>query len=466
MTSVDQSFELAAARQLAAEHGNGSAFGLETVLLGALALDSLPMTVAPLMGSGPVTILEDRVSMLIDDQNLKAFIADLLAALGPTRRVPLGPGDGALQADDDTIATATAAAAGATCVISVGSGTLTDIAKEVARLNGVPLVAVQTAASVNGYADDLAVLLKDGVKRTSRSVWPTALLIDTRVLAKAPPQLNRSGFAEMMAMFTAPADWRLAEAVGQDQTFSRSIIGLFRPRGDDLLQHASEIGEGRPEGLELLADLLTQTGIAMGAVGATAPLSGTEHLISHLIDMSAHGDGRRVGLHGAQVGVAAVIAACVWERVLQALDPERLRNQRPPSPGESETMVTNAFIGLDPTGAMGRECWADYRQKLSLWTTDIREHLADEWSVVRTELAAMVASPERIVSALKAAGAPTRFGELDPPVSAGRARWALASCHLMRKRFTVVDLAFLTGGWSEADMSDVIDRATELGGGL
>jgi glycerol-1-phosphate dehydrogenase [NAD(P)+] len=400
MTSVDRTFELAAARQLAADHDNANVFGLETVLLGPTALDSLPATVAPLMGPGPVVILEDKVPMLIDNQDLKKLAADLLAPLGPTRRVLLGPGDGALYADDDTIATASAAAAGATCVVSVGSGTLTDVAKEVARLNGVPLVAVQTAASVNGYADDLAVLLKDGVKRTSRSVWPTALLIDTRVLAQAPQPLTRSGFAEMMAMFTAPADWRLAMSVGQDPSFSQPIIDLFRPRGDDLLRVAPEVGEGQPQALELLADLLTQTGIAMGAIGATAPLSGTEHLISHLIDMSARGDGRRVGLHGAQVGVAAVIAACVWEKMLQDLDPERLTHQPPPSAGEAETTVTEAFITLDPTRGMGRECWADYRQKLGAWTTEDRAHLAEAWPTLKTELAGMVSSPQRISTRL------------------------------------------------------------------
>jgi hypothetical protein len=36
----------------------------------------------------------------------------------------------------------------------------------------------------------------------------------------------------------------------------------------------------------------------------------------------------------------------------------------------------------------------------------------------------------------------------------------------MRKRFTVVDLAFLTGNWTETDIAAALDRASELGGGL
>ena len=39
-------------------------------------------------------------------------------------------------------------------------------------------MVVQTAASVNAFSDDMAVLLKAGAKRTVPSRWPDALLVD------------------------------------------------------------------------------------------------------------------------------------------------------------------------------------------------------------------------------------------------------------------------------------------------
>ena len=61
---------------------------------------------------------------------------------------------------------------------------MTDIAKAVsARLGGIPHVAVQTAASVNGFADGESVLLVDGVKRTTTTRWPDRLVADPDVLA-------------------------------------------------------------------------------------------------------------------------------------------------------------------------------------------------------------------------------------------------------------------------------------------
>jgi glycerol-1-phosphate dehydrogenase [NAD(P)+] len=78
----------------------------------------------------------------------------------------------------------------------------------------------------------------------------------------------------------------------------------------------------------------------------------------------------------------------------------------------------------------------------------------------------MVRSPEMIVAALSEAGAEVRFSRLDPPIDAERARWAVESCHLMRDRFTVLDLAFLTGNWTGNDVDAVLERADSLGAGL
>lgn len=457
--------ELEAAGRIAADHGRAGSIGLSRILIGGDSLDQLPVAVARVAGPGEIVIFEDATPMLIDGQDLKSRAAAMLARVGTARRVVLGPPDGALHADADAIAAAAEAAKGAGCLVSVGSGTLTDVAKEASRRSGVPMVAVQTAASVNGYADGMAVVLKDGVKRTVPSAWPTELLVDTRVLVGAPETLTRSGFAEMMAMFTAPADWRLAAAVGLDPRYDPDVIGLFRSGGDELLASAAAVGAGEPEALELLALLLTQSGLAMGAVARTAPLSGTEHLISHLLDMAAVAGGGSAGLHGAQVGVSAVIASCVWERVLDRIVPADLESP-PPSAEVAEELVEKAFAGIDPGGAMARECWGDYQRKLAAWTDVDRAALAAGWARLRDELAAMVRSPELIVAALTEAGAATRFSLLDPPVDPEVARWAVASCHLMRDRFSVVDLAFFGGHWTTDDVDAVLERADELGAGL
>lgn len=466
MSTHDLDADLAIARRLAAARGDGRPFYLDAIVAGPSGLESLAPLVQRFATPGDIVILEDATPMVRNGADLKALVASLVAAVGSVRRAVLGPPDGAVHADSATIAAAVAAATGAGCLVVVGSGTMTDIAKLAAEANEVALVAVQTAASVNGYADDMAVILRDGVKRTVPTVWPRALVIDTAVLAGAPAQLTRSGYAEMMAMFTAPADWRLAAAVGHDPSFDRETVDLFRRRGGELLQSAPGIRVGVGKCLDLLANALTLSGLAMGLAGRTAVMSGTEHLISHMIDMSAAVDGRPVGLHGAQVGVSTVVAACLWQRLVAQLDPDDLLAPEP-DPDEMRGRVEAAFAKLDPSGRTAAECWADYQRKLRRWTADRagRASLARDWPSVRNEITGLLGDPALIVDSLREAGAPQTFRQLATPIDPARVRWAVGACHLMRDRFTVVDLAFLTGHWRDEDVDAVLARAAELVGG-
>ena len=113
---------------------------------------------------------------------------------------------------------------------------------------------------------------------------------------------------------------------------------------------------------------MTLTGIAMGVAGRTAPLSGTEHLFSHLLDMDAGLANRPLSFHGAQVGVASVLAATIWHDTLDRLDPALLLQDRSyPEPSTVERRVRAAFEPLDATGRMADECWRDVATKLDRW---------------------------------------------------------------------------------------------------
>ena len=191
--------------------GGLRSLGLGQVVAGEGAMDALPGLVEELGGPGDIVVLAAATPMTAGGRDLRVAAE---AALGGARWAVLGPEDGAVHADASTLAAAAKAAEGASCVVTIGSGTITDIGKTIdLERPGSRLIAVQTATSVNGYADPFSVLLRNGVKRTTATRWPDALLVDTDVLAGAPPELNRAGAGDMMAMFTALADWYLACAV-------------------------------------------------------------------------------------------------------------------------------------------------------------------------------------------------------------------------------------------------------------
>lgn len=438
--------------------------GMAAIRIGRDALDDLPDLVASIARPGPIAVVVDRVPMWRGADEVKARVAAQLGDVGDVRVVTVGAPDAELHADPAAVEAARAGIDGAGVVVAVGSGTICDIAKAASHATGAPYLVVQTANSVNAFSDDMAVLLLNGVKRTTPSRWPDILLIDLGVLAGAPAALNRSGVGELTAMFTAPADWRLAAAFGMDATWDRRVVDLFRAGARDLLAVAPSATAADDRAQRTLAELMTLSGLALGIAGKTSPISGTEHTVSHLLDMAAAREGRPTGLHGAQVGVAALAVAVAWERFLEDFDPAVLLTAALPSHEAMRARIDDAFHALDPSGAMADECWTEYRSKLERWDA-LRGGLpavVEAWPATRAELDGLLGRPADIAAALRSAGAAATFDELAPAASRATAVWALFNGHLMRDRFTLADLAWFAGAWTAEAADAAIAEAAAI----
>ena len=441
------------------------------------AVGGLSELVADLCPPGsPVVVLAAATDIQVQGRQLRDVVEDALGPQFKVRWCVIGPAAGRVHADEATVAAAAAAASGATCVVTVGSGTITDIGKAAAHAPA-RLVCVQTATSVNGYADPFSVLLRRGVKRTTRTRWPDALVIDPDVLISAPAGLNRAGLGDELAMFTATADWYLAAALGgaratdtparagDDPTWHPTVAWLTRSRGDDLAILAGQLGSA--DGLAGLSRILTLSGIAMGVAGSTAPASGMEHAISHLLEMAADARGEPGSLHGAQVGVASIVAAAAWSLVRARVAERGLgRPATQPDPDEARSQIERAFAWLDPSGAMAAECFEGYAVKLRALADGggPLRRLADSWAAHDALLSDLLTDATSIRAALTSAGLPVTFGQLDSPVSATTARWAVVVCALQRRRVSVADLAMLLGAWGEDDIDQVLADAGVLTG--
>jgi glycerol-1-phosphate dehydrogenase [NAD(P)+] len=492
--------DLAALRaELAASPGAGRLhpLGLGRVIEGDGALDELARAVADFPRSAEgVVVLAAATPMRVAGWDLKAEATAVLGRGFAVDWATLGPADGQVHADEPTLTAARKATAGAGCVVTIGSGTITDIGKAATR-NGTPLVAVQTATSVNGYADPFSVLLHRGVKRTVPSRWPDTLLIDAGILRAAPPDLNLAGVGDLMAMFTSTADWYLAWAMsgdcGHDTATARSgpgydatVAGIVRRHGGRLLALAADLAAGAgpgargeadpgdaaagtrlPATLAELARILTLSGIGMGVAGSTAPASGMEHAVSHLLEMAANAQGQRGSYHGTQVGVASVVAAATWAHLRRRIGAGALgQPARIPDPDQARDRIREAFKGIDSTGLMAAECFADYASKLRplIGDSDPLARLRASWDSHEAVLGDTLIEPGELASGLRSAGLPASFGELPEPVSDEDARWAVASSPLLRQRFGVADLAMLLGAWEEDDIDEVLADAAVLAG--
>jgi glycerol-1-phosphate dehydrogenase [NAD(P)+] len=367
-------------------------------------------------------------------------------------------------ADEDTVASAVdrTRLGDPKGLVSVGSGTVTDIAKVVAAKLSIPHVVIQSAASVNGFSDDQSVLLIDGAKRTTPSRWPDALIIDPLLLKSAPLAMTRSGLGDQLSMFTAAADWYLADAVGFDTSYSPALVTMMRDGVEALLSVTRDLGEGESKAVTTLAECLTRGGLAMGAAGRTAPSSGLEHAISHLLEMDADAHDRPSASHGSQVGVASVVAALAWRHVQRRLSEGDVNLSE--DNVASRERVLDAFADLDSSGATARECWRLYERK-ALWIRDHLDQLSrvvDEWPLHTRTIEELLQPTEVVVAALRSAQAPVTFGDLSPAPENAVVEWAVTNSHLMRDRFSVLDLADLMGVWGEDDIHAVLAEADVL----
>jgi glycerol-1-phosphate dehydrogenase [NAD(P)+] len=434
--------------------------GIREIASGSGALHDLPQVVRRL-GIEPgarLVVLTDDVSKLARGVDVADQAATLLHGYDVTRVTVAAHQGDLVHADEETVnfAVDAVAAAAPAAVVTVGSGTMADIGKVAAHRLGLVHVIVQTAASVNGFADDQSVLLINGTKRTTPSRWPEAIVIDTDVLAAAPAQLTRSGLGDQISMFTAAADWRLASVVGFDPTFSPTAVAVLQDGALPAVLSGERLAANEPQAVHDLAIALTRGGLAMGVAGRTSPSSGTEHTISHLLDMRANAEHRPAGAHGTQVGVGSVVATAVWAMLRERLSaaPAKVAEL---DPDVMRTRVFAAFGVLDESGVVAEECWSAYCKKL-IWINENLTHLqtvCDEWATTDAEVDGLLTTPEVVGRALRDAGAASRFADLEPQPTHDVARWALANCHLMRDRFTVVDLAEVTGNWTDDDVEQV-----------
>jgi HAD superfamily hydrolase (TIGR01450 family) len=454
--------------------GAASLAGLRAVVAGPDALKTLPDLVARLApgGQGRVLVTQDRRPFSRDGASLKPLVAGRLHEAGLEVEVlELGDDHGHLESDFAEVDQVRRHLGGGRPVVALGSGKLCDVTKHACHLHAqehgepVPLVVVQTANSVIAFGSGMATITKDGVKRTWPSRLPDALVLDGRVLRDAPFDYTLGGIGDLAVIAVSFGDWRLGAELGLS-SYTPASFGVLADVRDQLFSPGpAAYAERSLEGAGTLAKLAALGGFAMTLAGQSSPMSGYEHVVSHMLDMTARPSGRAVAGHGCQCGVSTVVCAVAWRRLLDGLRPERVDlDACYPDEETLQRRVRATFDPLDPSGAMAAECWSSYRGKLAAWR-DARpsfEALLGNWDARRARLAELVQPPEAVVQSLARAGHPLRYEDLGVPEE--QARWAFANGHLMRGRFSSADLLNYLGWLDEAFVGEVFAEYRRLTG--
>ncbi|MFI9028100.1 iron-containing alcohol dehydrogenase family protein [Streptomyces sp. NPDC053560] len=187
-------------------------------------------------------------------------------------------------------------------VVGLGGGKIIDCAKFAAARVGLPLVAVATNLSHDGLCSPVATLDNDAGRGSYGVPNPIAVVIDLDVIREAPVRFVRSGIGDALSNISAIRDWELA-ARERGEDIDGLAAAMARQAGEAVLRHPGGVGD---DGfLQVLAEGLVLTGIAMSVSGDSRPASGACHEINHAFDLLFP---KRAASHGEQCGLGAAFA--------------------------------------------------------------------------------------------------------------------------------------------------------------
>jgi glycerol-1-phosphate dehydrogenase [NAD(P)+] len=332
--------------------------------------------------------------------------------------------------------------------IAVGGGTMNDLVKRAASELKLTYLCVPTAASVDGYTAYGAAILYEGCKVTMECPAPLVLVADPDVLAKAPAYLSSSGFGDLASKIIAGTDWIIADLAGRHgapmaENIDLKIWNMVQPGLLDALNRSVNAAQGDAGAVKVLFETLAITGFSMQAMKSSRPVSGSEHLFSHIWEMDdLLVDGVPV-THGHKVAIGTLAATAVTEIFFAdpAGPPAKPAGFRRPTPSERMLEVSGAFKGSrahDLLVKIGMEKFLD--DKIA---ARIEEVFRDNWKDIRRRVLTRLLPYGELRTLLSKALCPLR-GE-DIGLTRSDVIATTRRAQMMRNKYTVIDLAWDTG---------------------
>ncbi len=201
-------------------------------------------------------------------------------------------------------------------IVSIGSGTLTDIARYSAFISKKGFSCFPTAPSVDAYTSSVAPLLVEGVKKTLDAKIPEKILIDPEVLVNSPTDLLRAGLGDIAAKVTARLDWVLSNFLtGED--ICNFVWDDIKDLLKEVMKDTKKVLQRDQSAIMKLMKTQLISGLNITIVGNSRPASGAEHLISHVLEMYQECRGKVPLFHGLQVAIGTYVTLKAYESLMQ-----------------------------------------------------------------------------------------------------------------------------------------------------
>lgn len=190
-------------------------------------------------------------------------------------------------------------------ILSVGTGSVNDVCRLTAARRNKLLCIFATAPSMDGFASYGAPIVCNGFKSTYAAKSPEVIIGDTKILANAPSELKSAGFGDMIAKYVGLVDWQISSLL-TGEYYCEKIAKLTRTAVDELMEMADKVTENDEFTAGKIFEALLKTGIGMSFSQNSRPASGSEHIISHLLECVELRDNIIPNYHGDDIGVCTL----------------------------------------------------------------------------------------------------------------------------------------------------------------
>lgn len=193
-------------------------------------------------------------------------------------------------------------------VIGIGGGRVLDTAKYAAHISQSVYICMSTSLSNDSLASPFSVLEYEGnIRKTIACKIPTAIIVDTDIVANAPIEYTKSGIGDTIAKYTSLFDWKLSAKKSSTNVddFAYMIVKMSY----DSVYHCDENDIKSYEFIRILSRALVMSGLAMEIAKSPRPCSGSEHLFSHALE--EYYPELKIS-HGLSVALG-IIPACIFQ---------------------------------------------------------------------------------------------------------------------------------------------------------
>ena len=172
-------------------------------------------------------------------------------------------------------------------IYAVGGGLVVDAAKYIAIKQGLEVVCLPTALSVDAITAWSSAIRVDGCVEYMPTKIVDELLIDFEVIAQAPSFIRAAAICDLLSIATGRWDWKFAEEKGKntpETKFTPYIDHMAASILEGAIDCAEAAGRGDQEGLKQLLDCIILETQMLNQIGHARPEEGSEHYFAYLAE--------------------------------------------------------------------------------------------------------------------------------------------------------------------------------------